>query len=141
MQSQTPKAPPPVAFPWDEVKAIDKRHVDQLLAINTEFRSFFRKHPFFETDPACRLARQLCMAALGTEEADAVDRLVTNSGHEPDYPMAPVYCIGPRSPLEQKPDIYPDFLIAANRPRPIWFAWLRIARTVIDRQNREASNA
>jgi hypothetical protein len=109
--------------------------VARLLEINVEFQSFFRKQPFFETDPVCLLARQLCFQNLGSHMTwDDIDRLVVNGGLQPqDGPMPIPVNIGPKKdPNDAIPQTFPDFLISGNRPRPIWMAWLPQARAAIE---------
>ena len=143
---QSPK-PPSQPFPHDEIKALDARNVERLLAINVEFQSFFKKHPFFETDPVCRLARQLCIGAhrgLPSEAERDADRLCVNGGYEISSGPIPIAVnLGPKKdPNEAIPQTFPDFLLSGNRPRPLWMAWIPQARAAIEAQKKiEAADA
>lgn len=104
-----------------------------MLEISAEYQAFYKKHPYFETDPVCRLARELCLIAIG-EHADA-DRLVANAGYElwgGDIPLT--FNIGPdQRDQTGKPSkwVFPDYLTAGNKPRPLWLAWYRQAEAAI----------
>lgn len=128
---------PPLTWPHEELDALDKRHVQRLLEANVEIQSFFKKHPFFETDPACRLARELCILELPEyDRKDGPDRLITNSGYEPVQAMHPLVTPGPVNNLAhgRQPTLFLDFLVNSNRPRPLWMAWYRQAKAAIDAQ-------
>lgn len=133
----------PQPFPHDELAALDKRNVARLLEINAEFQRFYRKHPFFETDPTCRLARELCIQhyiyrpadnpefALAEAEQHA-DRLCINGGHELRAPVPVPVNLGPKAdPNAAIPATFPDFLISGNRPRPLWTAWIPQAEAAL----------
>ena len=138
-----PPKPPSQQFPHDEIARLDKQNVERLLATQTEYQSFFRKHPYFETDPVCRLARQLCIMEVGDRGSwGNVDRLVTNSGYEVHGgPIPQSVDLGPQ-PVDEKRWTFPDFLISGNRPRPLWMAWLSQARAAIEAQDMiETANA
>ena len=126
-------------FPHDELAALDKENVERLLAINTKLQSFFSKHPFFEADPVCRLARQMCLQTLPeyAQKEGGADRLVVNGGYEPQGGPAPMtYEVGPgpgeNSLHDPKHWAFVSFLTAGNRPRPIWMAWIPQARAAIE---------
>ena len=128
---------PQSEFPHAEVEALDKENVARLLEIDIKFRSFFRKHPFFETDPVCRLARQLCLDSLPDHDKAEADRLVTNGGYElHNGPIPGCLVMGPVAVGETyRPNgqwAFLDFLVNGNHPRPIWMAWGPQASAAID---------
>lgn len=125
MSSQKPQ----VDYPHAEVEALDKENVARLLEINVKFQSFFRKHPFFETDQVCRLARQLCLDSLPDHDKLGVDRLVTNGGYElHNGPIPGCVAIAEHSGRWA----FLDFLVNGNHPRPLWMAWGPQAAAAID---------
>ena len=122
-------------YPHAEVEALDQENVARLLEINTKFQSFFRKHPFFETDPVCRLARQLCLDSLPDYDKAEADRLVTNGGYElHNGPIPGCLVLGPGVVVSEHSGrwAFLDFLVNGNHPRPIWMAWGPQAAAAID---------
>lgn len=105
---------PPALTPWEQVEALDREWVQEL------FRTAFGDNP------VCKLARQMCLDA-GVEDPD---RLVANNGYELSElsrRLVPAVVMGPdRQPFGA------DFLTMANRPRPIWTAWIERARAAIE---------
>ena len=131
MSSQKPQS----EYPHAEVEALDKENVARLLEINVKFQSLFRKHPFFETDPVCRLARQLAIEAGYRPEA--IDLIAINGGYSLESgPVPMTYVTGPGPGANSKYDerhwAFPDFLTSGNRPRPIWMAWIPQAKMAIE---------
>lgn len=132
-----PNSPPPaMPHPWDELEKLDARHRDRLLETQAEIVGFFKKHPYFESDPICRLARQMCVNTLSEHERHQVDWMVTNSGYELGRPMHPCVVRGPDNylPNGAQTTNYLDFLTNSNRPRPLWMAWYPLARAAIEAQ-------
>lgn len=129
-------------FPHDELDAIDKENVARLLEINAKIQSLFRKHPFFETDPVCRLAREMCIIELsdGRSRKDAeleADRLVLNGNTSPTGgPIGPVWNRGPTVPRGDAKIAwhFVDMLCNAAYPRPLWMAWITLASAAIQAQ-------
>lgn len=126
---------PQSEFPHAEVEALDRENVARLLEINVKFQSFFRKHPFFENDPVCRLARQLCLDSLPDHDKAEADRLVTNGGYElHNGPSPGCLVLGPGIVVSEHSGrwTFLDFLVNGNHPRPIWMAWGPQAAAALD---------
>lgn len=154
----------PSTYPHDELRELDKENVARLLEINTKIQSLFRKHPFFETDPTCRLAREMAVQEImlspgsvvtknRAEAEESADRLVVNGGFDPICPIPLCVNIGPKGkPIDDRGNVvadpklhtFPDFLVAGNHPRPLWMAWIPQAQSAIaaaDKLNERSGDA